>query len=243
VRPTDNLRNKYEDLAESATTADHLPEPTRWLVFEGKKYLDEAAMLATHSQGSGWCVAGEYDAEYYLRISSSFHLLKVKGRPRVALRLVDGAIVETQGNFNDGPGEYWPRVLLYAAIRRLPFHLEQEFSDPRGEEAQAAAEQGRAAVGSLNAVALAARLRESPYDVQFVSEQRLVDPALREAIAEAWRVIIDEYPAAAAIAPEGLGREAKLHGQLRSKMARQTAITGTFLWEPWVPAGNRAAEG
>ena len=66
------------------------------------------------------------------------------------------------------------------------------------------------------------------HDVQFASAQQIADTACHEAISAAWRVIIDEYSAAAAIAPEGFGRDVKLHEQLRRKVARQKTVRETF---------------
>lgn len=66
--------------------------------------------------------------------------------------------------------------------------------------------------------------------MQFASAQQIADTACHEAISAAWRVIIDEYSAAAAIAPEGFGRDVKLHEQLRRKVARQKTVRGTFQW-------------
>lgn len=231
VRTNDNLLDKYKALLESAESGDHLVEPARWLVFEGKNWQEEAKILAAESEGSGWCVRDEFMAIDYLRDSSFFHILKINGRARVALVVFDDAIVECQGPNNEDPGEHWPRALLYSAVRRLPFHLGNGgFSSARGGAARHYAEQRKLLVEKLDAAALAPRLQATPHEVQFVSDQQIADPACHEAIAAAWRVIIDEYPAAAAIAPEGFGRDVKLNEQWRRKVARQKTIPWTFQW-------------
>ena len=89
-------------------------------------------------------------------------------------------------------------------------------------------EQRKLLVGKLDAAELGSRLLATPHDVQFVSAQQIADTACKETIAAAWRVIIDEYPAAAAIAPEGFGRDVKLHEQWRRKVARQKTVRRTF---------------
>lgn len=230
VRTTDNLLKTYKALRESAESGDHLTEPARWLVFEGKNWQEESKILAAESEGSGWCVRDEFVAIDYLRSYSSFHVLKINGRAIVALVVLDDAIVDCQGPRNEDPGEHWPRALLYSAVRRLPFHCDGDFSNERGNAARDSVEQRKLLVGKLDAAALASRLLATPHDVQFVSAQQIADPACKEAIAAAWRVIIDEYPAAAAIAPEGFGRDVKLHEQWRRKVARQKTVRGTFQW-------------
>jgi hypothetical protein len=176
-------------------------------------------------------VRDEFMAIEYLRDSSFFHILKINGRARVALVVLNDAIVECQGPDNKDPGEHWPRALLYSAVRRLPFHLDNGgFSSARGEAARHYAELVKFMGEKLDAAALAPRLQATPHDVQFVSAQQIADAACHEAIAAAWRVIIDEYPAAAAIAPEGFGRDVKLNEQWRRKVARQKTVRGTFQW-------------
>jgi hypothetical protein len=230
VRTTDNLLKTYKALRESAESGDHLTEPARWLVFEGKNWQEEAKILAAESEGSGWCVRDEFFAIDYLRSYSSFHVLKINGRAIVALVVLDDAIVDCQGPRNEDPSEHWPRALLYSAVRRLPFHCDGDFSNARGNAARDSVEQRKLLVGKLDAAALASRLLATPHDVQFVSAQQIADTGCKEAIAAAWRVIIDEYPAAAAIAPEGFGRDVKLHEQLRRKVSRQKTNPGTFQW-------------
>jgi hypothetical protein len=230
VRTTDNLLKTYKALRESAESGDHLTDPARWLVFEGKNWQEEAKILSAESEGSGWCVRDEFFAIDYLRNYSSFHVLKINGRAIVALVVLDDAIVECQGPRNEDPGEHWSRALLYSAVRRLPFHCDGDFSNARGNAARDSVEQRKQLVGKLDAAALAARLQATPHDVQFVSAQQIADTACKEAIAAAWRVIIDEYPAAAAIAPDGFGRVVKLHEQWSRKVARQKTIPETFQW-------------
>ena len=231
VQTSDNLKKLYEGSRESAATGTGRPAPAHWLVFKGANWREEAEILATESRGSGWCVAGECAAYEYLADASSFHVLKIDGQARVALVVKEDLIVETQGPGNEDPGEFWPRVLLYAAVRRLPFCMPEGWRDPRGEAARAAALQGRTETGSLDPASLAARLQRSHYDVQFASAPQIEDPTCRDAITAAWRVIIDEYPAAAAIAPEGFGRDSKLRAQWKRKVARQLAAHGSFQWE------------
>lgn len=237
VQPNDNLLRKYEVLRDSYVAREPSPEPSRWLVFKGSNWStgndwrEEGSLLAAESQGSGWCVGQSDTAEEYLAASSFFHVLKVNGRARVALRIAHDVVIETQGTGNEAPGELWPRVLLYSAVRRLAFYFKRDGSDPRGNEARAAADKGKTLVSGLDATSLAARLQASPYDVQFASARQIADPACHETIAAAWRVIIDEYPAAAAIAPEGFGRDKKLREQLRRKVARQKPVPRTFQWE------------
>lgn len=84
--------------------------------------------------------------------------------------------------------------------------LDSLFSKARGEAARDSAELRKQLVGKLAAAEFAARLQATPHDVQFASAQQIADTACHEAISAAWRVIIDEYPAAAKITPEGFGR-------------------------------------
>lgn len=237
VQPNDNLLRKYEALRDSAVAGEIPHGHSRWLVFKGGNWSkgndcrEEGPLLAAESQGSGWCIGQPDMAEEYLSASSFFHVLKLNGRARDALRVAHDVVIETQGAGNQDPGEFWSRVLLYSAVRRLPFKLIGGWQNPRGKEARAVARQQTAIVGRLDAAALAARLQATPHDVQFASDQQIADSTCREAIAAAWRVIIDEYPATAAIAPKELGRDERLREQWRRKVARQKTAPRTFQWE------------
>lgn len=230
--PTEmNLKNLYTKLQSTDAEEGAAGGATRWLVFKGVAWRDEAHILAREAQDSGWCIAEEVVAGIYLRDESYFHVLKVSGRARVALAVKGDRIVETQGPRNQDPGSHWPRVLLYAALRRLAFsNSERWWRDHRTDEAREAAEEGCAQIGGLDPAALAIRLRDCPHDVQFASAAQIGDPRYHDIIATAWRAVIEELPAAAALAPEGLGRDAKLRGQWERKVARQAVVDGDFQW-------------
>ncbi|MCF7837118.1 MAG: hypothetical protein K9N49_00650 [Candidatus Marinimicrobia bacterium] len=136
--------------------------------------------LAAWSAGRGWCTAWRGKAKYYLE-QADFHLLLVEGQAQVALRVVGKLIVEVEGCANRDPGEWWPRILLYANARALTIiHREAACRQAMGM-------MGQQLAGHTSPQGLDAALRRDPALVQYVADGMAGSPLLRPVVLAAWR--------------------------------------------------------
>ena len=217
ILPNQDLLKVYQRLvAEGAASAAGATQGARWLVF--KNLPDNVTRLAALAKGSGWCIADEYYARYYLQ-KSTFHILMVNGRPRAALRIEDiECVCECQGEHNRDPGEdYWPYIVFYADVRLWSF-ADDDFYPSRRDELENQRSGIPRMISSLDVQQLADKLRVNPYLAHFASSEQLNDPNCSEILRLAWSKIISDYPAAAALAPVEFGLNQRLKQQYDSKI-------------------------
>jgi len=217
ILPNQDLLKVYQRLvAEGGASVAGETQGARWLVF--KNLPGNVTRLAALAKGSGWCIADEYYARFYLQ-KSTFHILMVNGRPRAALRVEDIEYVsECQGEHNRDPGEdYWPYIVFYADVRLWSF-ADDDFYPSRRDELENQRSAIPRMISSLDVQQFADKLRVTPYLAHFASPEQLNDPNCSEILRLAWSKIISEYPAAAALAPVEFGLNEKLKQQYDSKL-------------------------
>jgi len=237
IQPNQNIKKEYVKSMiirnQNAGKVDY----NRWLVFKGGNG-QEAEELSEHCQDTGWCIAIPGMSHRYLRHSSYAHIMMTDGMARVALMVLGNQVMESEGQRNEDPGDYWPQVLLYCAVRMLAFpENAAHFRNPNGDEflsrkigAERASQRYADEVASLSLGDLAQRLKDNCYLVQFVSPAQIQDLNFEELIRDAWRLIISEYPAAAAIAPQNFGRNPDMRNKWISKLESIAVNENVFFW-------------
>jgi hypothetical protein len=236
ILPDQNLIRLYAQMMAAGDASAVIDHGIKWLVFKGR---ESNSALAAHCQRSGWCIADPFMAREYLE-ESDFHVMFKDGSPGVALRVSGSHIVECEGRFNQDPEEEWPEILLYSAARLLAYsESERHFAPPaeiQGEYlSRAIAARNRASSFSesfvgLELQALADELKANPYLVQFADTEHAREPNSAEILATAWRRIVEEYPAAAAVAPAGLGRDEEQRRNWERKLDDLVLDEDAFVW-------------
>lgn len=81
---------------------------------------ENASLLSSSSQGSGWCIAVEWYAKLHL-IQSEFFILRFNGKPVVALRIDPKTkrVVECQGLHNKRPYEWFWDIRFFTETLNL----------------------------------------------------------------------------------------------------------------------------
>lgn len=82
--------------------------------------IENASKLSAISNGSGWCVAGEYYAKSYLK-DCDFYILRASNKPVVALRISKSTqyVLECRGRYNYDPEEWWIDIWLFLEILNI----------------------------------------------------------------------------------------------------------------------------
>jgi hypothetical protein len=80
--------------------------------------IRNASRLTGISRGSGWCVASNYYAKFYLNDDNHFFILRDGNRPVVALR-VSGGIEEYVGRYNQSVTGWWADLDLFVRSNEL----------------------------------------------------------------------------------------------------------------------------
>jgi hypothetical protein len=74
--------------------------------------IENAAKLSAAAARSGWCIAGQYYAKYYLDLCD-FYILREKGKPVVALRVFKENFYEIRGVNNGIPENYYSEIWFF----------------------------------------------------------------------------------------------------------------------------------
>ena len=219
INPTTKLMRTLCEFMAFGKQADGSPPrfgtACAWVVIN--RNLDNAPnRVAAFCQGSGWCVASPSMARIYL-CGSDFHILLEEGRPVAALRERScdeispitsecsklGAIVEIQGRKNEDPQEWWPRILLYCALRGLTIQHRKDAAD------QAKLDGQKDVQACDNIPLLAAHLSKHPAKVMFVDEDVANDVLYRPVIESAWLACLAADSLCEKVVPTWMERDSR----------------------------------
>jgi hypothetical protein len=82
--------------------------------------IKNASKLSAISNGSGWCIAGNYYATEYLS-DCDFYILRANNKPLVALRISKATqcVLECRGRYNYDPEGWWVDIWLFLEILNI----------------------------------------------------------------------------------------------------------------------------